>query len=44
MSSVIQAPKVVQGDEVGLDVYDRLLWGNSKAKYNFRRSSSKRSP
>jgi len=44
MSSVIQASKVVQEDEVALDVYRCLLWGNSKAKYNFRLSSSKRSP
>jgi len=42
--SVIQAPKVVQRDEVSLDVNHHLLWGNSKAKYNFRRSSSKQSP
>jgi len=28
MSSVIQAPKDVQRDEVGLDVYHCLLWGN----------------
>jgi len=28
MSSVIHAPKVVQWDEVGLDVYHSLLWGN----------------
>jgi len=27
MSPVVQAPKVVQGDEVDLDVYHRLLWG-----------------
>jgi len=28
MLSVIQAQYVVQGDEVGLDVYHCLLWGN----------------
>jgi len=28
MSSVVQAQKVVQRYEVGLDVYHRLLWGN----------------
>jgi hypothetical protein len=27
MSSVVQAQKVTQGDEVSLDVYHRLLWG-----------------
>jgi len=27
MSSVVKAQKVVQGDEVGLDMYHRLLWG-----------------
>ena len=28
MSSVAQAAKVGQRDEVGFDVYHRLLWGN----------------
>jgi hypothetical protein len=28
MSSVVQTHKVLQGDELGLDVYRRLLWGN----------------
>jgi len=28
MLSVVQAQKLYTGDEVGLDVYHRLLWGN----------------
>jgi len=28
MSSVVQTQKDVQGDEVGLGVHRRLLWGN----------------
>ena len=30
MSSVVQAQKVVQGDEAGLDVYRRLIRGKTE--------------
>ena len=30
MSSVVQAQKVVQGYDVGLDVYRRLIWGKTE--------------